>query len=166
MWRPSSLSNSWRMPALPETGSLSACSLWDASGCLLTGEQISIETLNYSLGVGIPMCLSGSCSIFTFSLATKGWISLLQPFSLIPEMSCLVRLCSGLLGALPDQPLLSSPHSSVDLGIHSILLKNKGANCIPNTSLHFRSGKLPQESNDVCCYCMVMSSPELMDSAF
>lgn len=108
------------------------------------------------------MCLSGSYSIFTHTLVTKGRISLLKPFSLIPEITCLVRLCSSLLGALPDKPLLSPLHSSMDLGIHGGPAKNKGANCIPNTPLLFRSSKLPQESNGVCCSCIVMSSPELL----
>lgn len=139
--------------------------LWDASGCLLAAEQICTEALNYSLDVGIPTCLLGNCSIFTPSLVTKGWMSVLKPFSLIPEITCSVRLCSSLLGALPDKPLLFPPDSSTDLGIHGGLAKNKGANCILDTPLHFRSGKLPQESNDVCCSCIVISSPELLDSA-
>lgn len=77
-----------------------------------------------------------------------------------------IRLCSSLLGALLTSHSFSPPHSSVDLGIHGGLVKNKGANCIPNTPPHFRSYKLPQESNDVFCSCIVMSSPELLDSAF
>lgn len=141
--------------------SLSACSLWDASGCLLTVEQICIEILTLLLMWGYPCVFQGAAvSIFTPSLVAKGWMSLLELFSLIPEITCLVRLCSSLLGTPPDKTLPFPLHSSV--GSMAVLLKMKEQTAfqIP----HFWSGKLPQKSN-VCCCCVVVSSPELLDSA-
>lgn len=126
MWRPSSLSNNWRMPVLPETGSLSACSLWDAGGCSLTAEQICTEALNYSLDVGIPTCLLGSCSSFTPSLVTTGWMCLcLNPslwFQRSPAQSGSAAVCWQLFLTSHSLPLLIAAWI---LGSMVILLKTK-----------------------------------------
>lgn len=147
-WRSSSLSNHLRTLVLPETGPLFACSLWVASECQLRAEQTCIEALTSSLEEGIPLCLLGS-SIFL----PPQWLERATCLCLNPDLWFQSGSATAhwALSWQANSAFPSPPCISMDLRIHGSLTKNKGASCFSDTSLKFRSGKLAQEGNSVCC---------------